>query len=138
MGQADLDAVDAELDLDDLDDDVDDRLDGERSLQTSDAAFGSDPDLHLHDVARYGISGFTGLGLAWAALAAAVAVFGAPVTALPSLLLLLVWLATWVGGAAATNAGLGLWQRRTLSARQLTASSSGGDTSSVAVPGMRP
>ena len=126
-------------DLDDLDtiDDVDTRLDGERSLQTSDEAFGVDADVHLHDVARYGISGFSGLGLAWGTLAVVVSVFGAPVTAAPSLLLLVVWLAAWIGGAAAVNAGMGHWQRR--AGRLLTSSTStSGDATSVGVPGMRP
>jgi len=132
----DLDMSRLEAAADD-DDAVDTRLDGERFLQTTDEAFGVDPDLHLHDVARYGISGFTGLGLAWGALAVVVSVFGAPVTAVPSLLLLVLWLVVWIGGAAAVNAGMGHWQRR--AGRLLSSSSStSGDATSVAVPGMRP
>lgn len=117
---------------------VDTRLDGERFLQTSDEAFGVDPDLHMHDVARYGISGFTGLGLAWGTLAVVVAVVGAPVTAAPSLMLLVVWLAVWVGGAAVVNAGMGRLQRKSLAGRLLSSSSTSGDATSVGVPGMRP
>lgn len=119
-----------------------DELDGERSLReraAEDAAFG-EPDLHMHDVARYGISGFTGLGLAWGTLAVVVATIGAPVGAAPSLMLLVVWLTVWIGSAALVNAALGRVQRRSLGApqKQLSSSSSSTGGTSIAVPGMRP
>ncbi len=119
-----------------------DELDGERSLRErdlDDAAFGDHVDLHMHDVARYGISGFTGLGLAWGTLAVVVATIGAPVGAAPSLVLLAVWLTVWMGSAALVNAALGRVQQRSLGGaqKQLSSSSNSGGTS-IAVPGMRP
>lgn len=130
-------------DLDERDDERDGELDGERALREralDDAAFAADVDvdLHMHDVARYGISGFTGLGLAWGTLAVVVATIGAPVGAAPSLLLLAVWLTVWIGSAATVNAVLGRVQRRGLGAGQKQLSSSSTGSSSVAVPGMRP
>jgi hypothetical protein len=129
--------------LDELDGD---ELDGERSLRErdlDDAAFGDHVDLHMHDVARYGISGFTGLGLAWGTLAVVVATIGAPVGAAPSLVLLAVWLTVWIGSAALVNAVLGRVQQRSLGAvqKQLSSSSSSSSNTggtSIAVPGMRP
>ena len=123
-------------------DEPDDELDGERSLRErdlDDAAFGEHVDIHMHNVARYGISGFTGLGLAWGALAVVVATIGAPVGAAPSLVLLAVWVTVWVGSAAVVNAVLGHVQRRSLPGmqKQLSSSSNTGGTS-IAVPGMRP
>lgn len=126
--------------IDGVGNELDDELDGERALRERDeeAVFG-EPDLHMHDVARYGISGFTGLGLAWGTLAVVVATIGAPVGAAPSLLLLAVWLTVWIGSAAVVNTVLGRVQRRSLGAahKQLSSSSSTGGTS-IAVPGMRP
>ncbi len=113
-------------------------LDGEQQLQ-ADAHDHAD-DLQMHDLGRYGISGFSGLGLAWGTLAVVVAVFGAPVTAGPSLLLLVLWLVVWIGTAVVVNAGMGAWQRRSLSGRVTLSlpESAGGAGTPTAIPGMRP
>lgn len=119
---------------DDIADDVDD-VDARGALVVVDHDV---DDVQMHDLGRYGVSGFTGLGLAWGALAVIVAVFGAPVTAGPSLLLLVVWLATWVGSATLINVALSRWQSRALRHRLTSSSSAGGEGTPTAIPGMRP